>query len=187
MFTYVDFSRLSGGYTAACERLPEAPAVYAFFRKIQLPSGADDFVSAILATVRQAAAPKRKSRVGPLHEVELASFSTLSDTKEKHLRQLAEDSDFREFLSLIMETSSLLQAPLYVGKAESLQSRIRQHLEPTSDLNTRLHDSNIRLTDAVLAYSVVDDPPFTLTPDVLYLIEELITRTCRPGFVSRIG
>lgn len=189
VFTYVEISALTGGSTAACERLPDAPAVYAFFRRLQVQGNTDaeTFLATITGAVKQPAAPTKTSRIGPLHRVSLESWSTMSDNKQQRLRDLASDPAFRHFLSKILATSSLLQAPLYVGKADSLQNRVRQHLEPMSDLALRLREAGISISDSILAYVVVDDPPFPLAEDALFLIEELITRICRPGFVSRIG
>lgn len=84
-------------------------------------------------------------------------------------------------------TASLLQAPLYTGKAASLQVRIRQHLEPMSDLAVRLREVDTTINGCTLAYAIVDESPMTLNANTLFLIEEIITRLCRPGFVSRIG
>ena len=189
MFQYLDFSSLSGGYSAACERLPNAPAVYAFFRKIQLSEvgNGTDFVHSLLEAVRQPSAPLKRARIGPLHHIELHSFSELSLAKQHRLEVLAEDARFRNFITRIIDTSSLLQAPLYVGKTENLQTRIKQHLEPMSDLNSRLREVDIALGASILAYTVVDDGPEDLSSDVMFLIEEVISRICRPGFVSRIG
>ena len=87
----------------------------------------------------------------------------------------------------IVETASLLQSPLYVGKADKLQRRIREHLDPMSDLCTRLREADITLNGCTLVYAIVDECPVELNHQTMILIEEIISRLCRPGFVSRIG
>ena len=100
---------------------------------------------------------------------------------------LVQDVAFRVFLSKVVETASLLQSPLYVGKAASLQGRIRQHLDPMSDLAVRLRNAGITINGCTLAYTIVDESPVPLDDNGMFLIEEIISRLCRPGFVSRIG
>jgi hypothetical protein len=189
VFTYVDFSEVVGGATAATERLPDAPGVYAFFRKIWISpeSPVEQFLASIETAISSRAAPDRQSRVGPMHRVTLECRSELSKKKVDDLAALAVSREFRAFLARVLQTGSLLQAPLYVGKADSLQGRIRQHLEPMSDLSVRLRDADIILSRCILAYALVAETPGKLDEDALFLIEELMTRICRPGFVSRIG
>jgi hypothetical protein len=189
VFTYLDFSEVVGGAIVACDRLPSAPAVYAFFRNIKLPAAAsaEDFTAAITGAIAARAAPDRTNKVGSLHNVTLECRSALSETKAGKLVSLAQSAPFRVFLAKIVETASLLQSPLYVGKADSLQSRIRQHLEPMSDLAVRLREANITINACTLAYAIVEESPVSLTGLTMFLIEEIISRLCRPGFVSRIG
>jgi hypothetical protein len=189
VFTYLDFSEVIGGATAACARLPTAPAVYAFFRNIKLPhaGSANDFLTAVIEAITAHAAPNRTSKVGPLHKVTLECYSELSSNKAEALTLLAQSVPFRAFLSKIAETASLLQSPLYVGKAESLQSRIRQHLDPMSDLAVRLREADIKISGCTLVYTIVDESAVSLDGSTMTLIEEIISRLCRPGFVSRIG
>jgi hypothetical protein len=190
VFTYLDFSEVVGGAAAACDRLPDQPAVYAFFRNIKLPppeAGADEFLAALNAAVSARAAPDRANRVGPLHMVRLECRSDLTPAKADRLASHAQSAPFRGFLRKIIETASLLQSPLYVGKADKLQRRIREHLDPMSDLCTRLREADITLNGCTLAYAIVDECPITLNHQTMILIEEIISRLCRPGFVYRIG
>ena len=129
----------------ACDRLPTQPAIYAFFRNIRLPSKEsppEDFLAALNAAVA--------AQGGPRHEAakwdrctwsRLECWSELTETKSDGLNVLAQNQDFRGFLRTIIETASLLQSPLYVGKADKLQDRIRQHLDPMSDLAVRLRET----------------------------------------------
>ncbi len=111
----------------------------------------------------------------------------LQERKGEKLSVLVQDVAFRVFLSKVVETASLLQSPLYVGKAASLQGRIRQHLDPMSDLAVRLRNAGITINGCTLAYAIVDESPVPLDDNGMFLIEEIISRLCRPGFVSRIG
>ena len=187
-FRYLDLSSVPGGAATACERLPPAPAVYAFFRKLDCPSGdPTTFLETVHAAIDAPAAPQHSSRVGPLHSVTLQSHSVLSPLKSERLRRLAALDSFRQYLAHVLERAALLQAPLYVGKADSLQLRIKQHLEPTSDLSSRLRGVGLNLDRAVLAYALMDTPEDWNDEVTLTLVEEILTRICRPGYVARIG
>lgn len=190
MFTYLDFSEVIGGAAAACDRLPDAPAVYALFRNIKLPSPSTTssfFVASLEAAISARAAPDRSNKVGPLHQVTLECRSDLTLVKSRKLAELSQSQPFRGFLAGLVEKASLLQSPLYVGKAEGLQGRIRQHLDPMSDLAVRLRDAGIPINCCTLAYALVEKCPLALDNQTMILIEEIISRLCRPGFVSRIG
>jgi hypothetical protein len=189
VFSYIDLSEIVGGASVACDRLPAEPAVYAFFRNIKLPSLAspNDFLVSLIAAIEARSAPDRMSKVGPLHKVMLECRSGLSERKAEKLSTLVQAAAFRVFLSKVVETVSLLQSPLYVGKAASLQGRIRQHLDPMSDLAVRLREAGIAIGGCTLAYAIVDESPVPLNDADMFLIEEIVSRLCRPGFVSRIG
>lgn len=190
MFKYVFFSESIGGSAGVCQRLPTEPAIYAIFREVKLPkkeAPADEFVKAVISIIEAKAAPTKKNKVGPLHQIELDSCSELSQNKTDQLSNLADCEVFRANLGAVLEKASLLQAPLYVGKADSLQSRIKQHLEPNSDLALRFREAGINIRSCILAYTVISREILKLDDKSLFLVEEIISRICRPGFVSRIG
>lgn len=97
MFTYIDFSEVVGGASVACDRLPPQPAVYAFFRNVRLPSAAtaDDFLALLLAAIETRAAPDRRNKVGPLHNITLECRSELSAKKTEQLSTLVQTAAFR--------------------------------------------------------------------------------------------
>lgn len=187
-FTTIDLSATVGGATVAAQRVPRESGVYAFFRRLEIINyrDPDAFVDEVLGLVNQPAAAPHRGKCGPLHHVSLNSESSLSQRKESQLRELACDANFRVYLALSLRACTRLQAPLYVGKAESLRDRILTHLEPTSDLSLRLRDAGISIESCILTYIMIDDF-VALTPSHLFLLEELVTRICRPGFVLRVG
>lgn len=191
---YIAMRDSRGGSTGLCERLPTAPAIYAWFRTIRIPfnHGPTEFVASITSAIEAPAAPLWTSKLGPMHSATLESRSSLSTSKESRLEESSLSEDFRKHTSRIIEAAAVLQAPLYVGKANDLQRRVRQHLEPMSELSVRFRDAGIRINDCTLAYAILEssDPRESSWVDdqsVLTLIEEIITRICRPGFVARHG
>ena len=194
VLTYAALRDSRGGGAGLCERLPEAPAVYAWFRTIRVPAnrGPEMFVQSILDAIEAPAAPNWRAKLGPMHTNTLESRSELSSSKRTLLDSLALDEGFRQYTAGVVEAAAILQAPLYVGKAQDLQRRARQHLDPMSDLSVRLREAGIRIDDCTLAYALVEDEAtapdsWGTEPRILFLIEEIITRICRPGFVARPG
>jgi len=188
-FIRINLSEIPGGLSAACDKLPNAPGIYAFFRRIPSlnVSDKDAFCKTIHATVGEHSAPDHNTTVGPLHSMSLYSFSKLSETREAQLEEHAESEEFRRVLSEVFARLPALQGPLYVGKARKLQERIRQHFRPLSSLTTRLRQVGIPLDRCVLVYCLLDENMDTLSDEALVLIEDIITRVLRPGFVLRIG
>src|SRR5690349_2545861 len=95
-FVQINLSETPGGLAAACEKLPNAPGIYAFYRRIPvLPTDKEAFCEAILSTVGEHAAPNHDAQCGPLHSLSLYSFSRLSDTRTEWLQEMAESHEFR--------------------------------------------------------------------------------------------
>ena len=188
-FKYVRLASRLGGCAAACEELPCSPAIYAWFRGVRLVSEAepDEFIRSVVDVVGAPASPTRTARLGHLHEVSLSSRSQLSPKKLDRLHQLATSSSFRAQVAELVEHATAIQTPLYVGKATDIQARTRQHLHPTSQLATRLREADIDLSECTLGYAVLEETDDDVSTEDLTLLEEILTRVCRPGFVLRPG
>ena len=188
-FKSVDFRSIIGGSSAACDRLPRSPAVYAFFSgapRIPVHDSAA-FFEMVQSIVELPASPLHSATIGSLHTVQLANRSALSPLKQTRLRDFSEHHDFRSLLSSLMDVAAPLRSPLYVGQTVDLQRRIIAHLEPSSDLSSRLRETNLRLDDCVLVYAGIRAHPLLSEQATMTLLEEILTRFLRPGFVARIG
>lgn len=191
MTTYqsLDLVAVPGGSTSACHRLPDTPAIYAFFSQtLHIPtSDPEKFIEVVNRLIARKASPTHEATVGSLHRIALDNWSSLSAKKQALLQEHAQSERFREVLANLVMKSSPLRSPLYVGQTDNLRRRITQHLDPASDLSTRLRKADIALDECVLSYTLVEANTYTNQPQVLILIEEIITRLLRPGFVARIG
>jgi len=191
MTTYqsLDLVAVPGGSTSACHRLPDTPEIYAFFSQtLHIPtSDPEKFVEAVNQLIDRKASPTHEATVGSLHRIALDNRSTLGPKKQAMLQEHAKSEHFREVLANLVMKSSPLRSPLYVGQTDNLRRRITQHLDPTSDLSTRLRKENVALDECVLSYTLVEANIYMNQPHVLMLIEDVITRLLRPGFVARIG
>lgn len=161
--------------------------MYAFFRGVDIRPGlsGESFSEAVEATIAAPAAIIQETRVGPLNYVRIRAQSSISSRKSEMLRRAALDEPTRRYLADLLRTASLLQPPLYVGKASNLRVRLLQHLDPSSELSSRLRAHGIRIDRTTVAYAEAAAGPDD--DATLELIEELLTRLCRPGFVARVG
>ncbi|WP_298332362.1 GIY-YIG nuclease family protein [Asticcacaulis sp.] len=103
------------------------------------------------------------------------------------MEEHAQSEAFRVFLVDVIASAVPLRAPLYVGQTGGLRRRIKDHLAPGSGLATRLRSADIQIENCTLAYRLMPDSDLYKDEQTLTLIEEIVTRLIRPGFVGRIG
>lgn len=185
-FRYIWLNRTNGGAATAAQRLPQCPAIYAWFRDLSFQASDDDLAQAIVHAIGSPAAVSHTRPVGPLHQVTLTATSRLPDGKTAALCEMCQVDQWRTHLRAILTRATILQAPLYVGKANNLRSRFLQHIDPLSDLAVRLRGANVDIGRSVFAYSLIDGPS-AKDDQHLLVIEDVLTRLCRPGFVLRPG
>lgn len=169
-------------------------AVYAWFRDLTLSedvlASEEKFVSTVLGLLQNPMSEKREGHVGPFYEVSvMAKSRKLTSTKEQALRQYAKSENIRNDIKNALEVATLLQAPLYIGKADKLADRIWSHVDPNSKLWNRIEKSGLSLQDCLLVYVPIPNPDgvgVELTP-LVQLVEDIITKLSRPGFVLRPG
>ena len=188
-FKKIPFGSVKGGATSACQRLPDSPAIYAFFAPAPSVSTMTpkSFVKSVLSLVQHKASPTHTRAIGSLHKVSLDNQSDLSRAKQDSLDEQAKSEHFRNLLADIIAVATPLRSPLYVGQTASLRRRIREHLDPGSGLAVRLRSAEIQIEECTLAYQLMPDSDLYRDEQTLVLIEEVVTRLVRPGFVSRIG
>ena len=178
--------------------LPNATAVYAWFRDLTLSNedlaSEEKFVNTITRWLED------PLPLSENHEADISLFYKLGITvKPKNLpenridslKKYAAQENIREEIGRALEAATFLQAPLYVGKATNrLAERVWEHVSRrNSDLWNRLEQVGLSLQDCLLAYVQItnfDDVDSNLTP-LEELVEDIITRLSRPGFVRRSG
>lgn len=169
-------------------------AVYAWFRDLTLSedvlASEEKFVSTVMELLGNPLSAKQEAYVGPFYEVGItAKPKELTQAKERALRQYAKAENTRNDIRSALEAATLLQAPLYIGKADRLASRIWNHVSRNTAFCSRIENVGLSLQDCLLAYVPIpnpDDIGVELT-SLVQLIEDIITRLSRPGFVLRIG
>jgi hypothetical protein len=113
------------------------------------------------------------------------SFLGLSQVKEAVLKgylERAEENrkDFIEFLKLVS-----ISRPFYVGKADNLNQRLRQHFDGiNSDILSFLREQKINYNDVLICFEVLEKQ-FDESINSVY--EEITQRITKPGLTKRPG
>ena len=177
--------------------LDNITAVYAWFRDLTLSewdlASEENFVNTIMRWLDHPLplSEEQEADIPPFYEVGISVKSEkLSEKKENSLRQYAKKEDIRKEIGRVLKTATFLQPPLYIGKADNrLADRIWEHVNRNSGLRNRLEKFGLSLQDCLLVYMPIsnsDDVDTDLTP-LARLVEDIITRLSRPGFVRSVG
>ena len=172
-------------------------AVYAWFRDLTLSeqdlTSEEKFVNTIMRWLQEPLplAENQEANISLFYKLGISIKSgSLRDKKEESLRQYAENAQIRKEIGRILEAATFLQTPLYIGKAtDRLADRVWEHVNRDTDLWNRLEEVGLSLRDCLLVYVPISnfgDVDTYLTP-LEQLVEDIITRLSRPGFVRRIG
>ena len=172
-------------------------AVYAWFRDLTLSeqdlTSEEKFVNTIMRWLQEPLplAENQEANISLFYKLGISIKSgSLQDKKEESLRRYAENAQMRKEIGRILEAATFLQTPLYIGKAtDRLADRVWEHVNRDTDLWNRLEEVGLSLRDCLLVYVPISnfgDVDTDLTP-LEQLVEDIITRLSRPGFVRRIG
>ena len=169
-------------------------AVYAWFRDLTLSedvlASEEKFVSTVMELLGNPLSAKQEAHVGPFYEVGItAKPKELTQAKEHALKQYAKAENTRNDIGSALEAATLLQAPLYIGKADKLANRVWNHVSRNTAFCSRIENVGLSLQDCLLAYVPIPNPDDIEVEliSLVRLVEDIITRLSRPGFVLRIG
>jgi hypothetical protein len=111
----------------------------------------------------------------------------LSNRKEEILLKYLSSSeanrrDFLDYLKLIS-----FSRPFYVGKADNLNNRLRQHFENRTDILKYLINANINERDVLIGYEVLEKGIDEDIEDINGVFEEITQRIIKPALTKRPG
>ena len=110
----------------------------------------------------------------------------LGPEKEQLLLDTLESSHVaRDALLAMLQCVVALAPPLYVGKADNLRTRLRQHLDPRSGIRESLRESNIPERDVYV--SMIAEGFQSTADGVNVIIEEIVQRLTNPPLTRRFG
>lgn len=200
-------------YEANFEDVPAAPGVYAWFYPLRVLSRSPDALSQFVSEVQLLLNYDSGCNGRPSKEALLSlswwnwSVSTgrtpkplqLSEPLKGAWREItASDKLFLDFQQSLLK-ASILMPPLYVGKADNLNSRCRQHLrggDGANDFHRRFEEfarvlnlpiRSVRqlVFSCVRTSGPVEDTPESATSPVHELVEGIMKSICAPPYGAR--
>ncbi|MBI1925910.1 hypothetical protein HYR99_16870 [Candidatus Poribacteria bacterium] len=169
--------------------IPTSPGVYAWYKRLSLDDTTEtNFKSSLEEMLR---GQIRGKVVPPIMEGTTKSARVqigqrnldLSSSKSKVVDSIKQDSKNRtEFAQLVLR-ASVLQSPLYVGKADNLRQRIHGHVSGRSDFSKYIAHY-LNFSEMVLSYLEIADHLPSKTNE---LLEVLIACVSAPLHSERMG
>ena len=146
--------------------LPTSPGLYAWMLDLRRPlRGLGQETGALLADIKDALHPSTPRRfdgkIRPYTAVSLHDDPPpLTKATAGQIEEIASMDAIAAEWAFLCPT--LLQRPLYVGKAKNLRKRLREHLAGRTKLITHLDDIGLTLNDCAIIVAEVQPAP----PDV---------------------
>jgi hypothetical protein len=131
--------------------------------------------------------PQLRAQLGPIHEVKLKSSRRLSDSTSTQLRDLCESHEFRLYIYTLLSQPYFLNPPLYIGKADDLRQRAKDHLDGSSGLLARLRGADIDIRRCYLVWTPTPDLSALTRHGVSRVVEDLVSQLFTPPFTLRYG
>jgi len=188
-----------GSREARSLSLKEMPGVYAWYRGFSRLRGADsaeEFLDLFAEMAQSKLSDKFSGKLGYLYDLTIQEQGgELSKKKAAQLERIANDAEARNCFSRLLESVTFMQSPLYIGKAARLRDRVASHVDgSSSDLRERLSKAGIDMADCLLRFKYVEIIELEMMStaedsydDVVYLLEEVLTRFSPAAFVRRPG
>jgi hypothetical protein len=111
------------------------------------------------------------------------AINKLSKKKEPLAAAVAKTPARRQGFAYALLVSSIFQAPMYVGKADDLRGRIKDHRDGLTGFAKRVAKYNLMPDELVVAFVPFDNLPNRTNE----LLEYIITVLATPPFVKRRG
>lgn len=188
----LNLPKFPSGLNSAFDRIPDQGGVYAFFPYCEYPNDPEMLFETLVFEINRKKFADRETNMAPYYGLKLESQTSLSKAKLPQLKIALRNDTFRKDLIETLTNSLLFQTPLYLGKSKSLRSRIRQHLETSSDLRDRLAESgyDIERTSILLIPSSTVELDGQISSDKIDydgLTEEVLSRLFHIQFTLRLG
>lgn len=112
---------------------------------------------------------------------------SLENEKVKNFLEALKGSEkTRELLAHTLECVISTAPPLYVGKADNLRKRLKDHFAGRSDVLGMIESANLCKDDVFISY--IADPVSEITESsITTMLEEVVQRLGNPPFTKRIG
>ena len=109
----------------------------------------------------------------------------LTDAKIGISDQVSRGRKRRSRFAYAMLVSSIFQPPIYIGKANDLRDRIKNHRDGLTDFAARIKPYKLMPDELVVAYVYFDEG--TMPKKTNELLEYILSVLATPPFVERRG
>ena len=198
IFESLRFTQIATGEARELQ-LEQQPAIYAWYRSLRIGDSVgspEAFIEKLQQLLSAKLSDKFSGRLGYLYEIIVQEGSGgLTKKKQRLLEEISKSLVGREKIADILESSTFLQSPLYVGKALDLRIRVGEHVTGASGLSNRLLAADILIEQCILRYRYIEEQEINeillnttgTKESVVLLIEEILTRLSPASFVRRPG
>jgi hypothetical protein len=177
------------------ENVPSTSAVYAWKRKFRPPAkvladpvALGDWIAATVKTPSAILPPRELSHYLLLHGISIGG-AALTENKLSTLKEWVTDAKSRRWLLSMVQSIEVLAPPIYIGEADDLARRVKDHLAYKTDFSLILRDKlNLEWQDCELWYCSL--PEECLAIDAKRrrtLVELMVARLTVAGCTSRPG
>ena len=186
-----DFSMLIDDVN--CNFVPEQPDIYQWRMNIAISPSVASSSEQIIRRIDQIT--KRPSGIikdATINSTIKTSITIgghgLTEKKSTNLFDFMKNKKVRIYTARFINSLKLAAPILYIGKADNLKKRIKQHLNNESDFSTNLiNNYHLSFDDLVLYYCPVVDSDAEKAKDYLELLELISQRIINPFAVERMG
>ena len=174
--------------------ITEDPGIYAWRLSFSYPDGvlssSQSMQQWIQRICRRPSLKCKNGKIAPTISVDLTIGGLdLTEEKRRTLRKLANNDTGRKVLAEYVSSLSLLSPILYVGMADNLSVRLRQHLSGLTDFAHQLDQTYpFGFENLTFQYCpVISTVPTDKLQPVLTLLEMILQRSVSPPGVVRHG
>lgn len=161
------------------------PGVYAWYPRLSLDDmSAKGFRQSVDDQLASSSTlPRVRGKIGPCEAELILKNAALTNKKRNICDDLARKPAQRSRFSLALLSASIFQPPLYVGKADSLRMRIKNHRDGLTDFGQEMTTQNLMPDSLVVAYVLLENVPKKSNE----LLEYILSLVSTPPFLKRYG
>lgn len=120
-------------------------------------------------------------------ETDIFGFKEDSSKAKKLINAIESEAGVRQILAYTLESIVSAIPPLYIGKADNLQSRLGDHFsEQSSTLMQSIRQSGIAMDDVYISF-IVDPISSNIDGSITTALEEIVQRMTNPPLTKRYG
>jgi hypothetical protein len=174
-------------WTDLLNDIPTSPGVYSWYRRLSVDElTPDTFRSTLSGRLNEdSLVPSFVGKAGPFGISIGPGTFDLTDAKVGITNRVCRSKQRRSRFAYALLVSSIFQPPMYIGKANELRSRIKDHRDGITDFADRIKPYKLMPDELVVAYVYFDAG--SMPEKTNELLEYVLSVLATPPFVERRG